>query len=112
LTYRLDGVFTVIADPHRRAILDFLSAGERSAGQIANEFEISRPAVANHLKILEANDLITIKKVGRERLHRLNVAPLLEVRDWIESYGRFWDDKLNVLKQLSEESSRRKRDIK
>jgi len=102
LTYRMQGIFNVIADPKRRAMLDYLAQGDRTAGELADKFEISRPAVVNHIKILEENDLVRIAKVGRTRVHRLNAKPLIEVRDWIDSYGRFWGDKLDDLKHLVE----------
>jgi DNA-binding transcriptional ArsR family regulator len=102
VTYKLNGVFSAIADPNRRLMLDYLAMGDRTAGEIAERFAISRPAVAKHLRILETNNLIVIDDVGRKRVHRLNAAPLTEVRDWINSYGRFWDDRLASLKSLIE----------
>jgi DNA-binding transcriptional ArsR family regulator len=109
VTYRLQGIFSVIADPHRRDMLDFLAMGDRTAGEIAEKFSISRPAVANHIRILEENNLVTIAKKGRTRVHKLNAKPLMEVRDWIESYGRFWDDKLHGLKTLVEADVKRRK---
>jgi len=108
VTYRLQGIFSVIADPKRRAMLDFLALGDRTAGEIAEEFEISRPAVVNHIRILEKNNLVFVSKVGRTRVHKLNAKPLLEVRDWIDSYGQFWDDKLGNLKSLVEAEVRQR----
>lgn len=103
MTYRLQGVFTAIADPHRRAMLDYLAAGEMSAGDLAAKFDISRPAVANHLAVLERNQLIRITKRGRERIHRLHPEGLLQVRDWLSRYEAFWDRKLETLKALVED---------
>ncbi|WP_421724308.1 ArsR/SmtB family transcription factor [Bauldia sp.] len=102
MTYRLQGVFTAIADPHRRAMLDYLAAGELSAGELAAKFDISRPAVANHLKILEDNRLVRITRRGRRRMHSLDPHGLLEVRDWLNRYAAFWDDRLDTLKALVE----------
>ena len=102
MTYRLEGIFGAIADPHRRAILDMLMRDERTAGEIARHFPISRPAVAKHLRVLERSDLIRITRRGRERVHRLNPEPLLAVRDWLTAYERFWTDSLNRLKLLVE----------
>ncbi|MEP3279152.1 MAG: metalloregulator ArsR/SmtB family transcription factor [Stappiaceae bacterium] len=108
MTYRLQDIFTVIADPRRRAMLDFLALGDRTAGEIVEKFEISRPAVVKHIRILEENDLVQVAKVGRTRVHRLNAKPLMEVRDWINAYGRFWDDSLGTLKSLVEADVKRK----
>jgi DNA-binding transcriptional ArsR family regulator len=102
VTYRLQGVFTAIADPHRRAMLDYLAAGEMTAGQLADRFEISRPAVANHLRVLEESRLIRIRKRGRERVHSLDPEGLLKVRDWLSRYDAFWDARLGTLKALVE----------
>jgi DNA-binding transcriptional ArsR family regulator len=102
VTYRLQGVFTAIADPHRRAMLDFLAAGEMTAGELADKFEISRPAVANHLRVLEENHLVRIRKRGRERVHCLNPDGLMTVREWLSRYEAFWDAKLGTLKALVE----------
>ena len=102
----MQGIFTAIADPHRRRMLDYLAASDLTAGQVAAKFEISRPAVASHLRVLEENDLIVVTKRGRERIHRLNPGPLLTVRDWIATYDRFWEDRLDRLKTLVEAAPR------
>lgn len=104
MTYRLQGVFTAIADPHRRAILDHLAAGEMSAGEIAERFEISRPAVANHLKVLEESRLIRITRRGRMRMHSLDPEGLTTVRDWLTRFDAFWDAKLDQLKAFVEDA--------
>jgi len=102
LTYRLQGIFGAIADPHRRQILDYLMVQDLTAGELAQKFDISRPAVAKHLRVLEDNDLIRISRRGRERVHRLNPEPLLTVRDWLARYELFWDANLIKLKALVE----------
>ncbi len=88
-------------------MLDYLAASDLTAGQVAAKFEISRPAVANHLRVLEENDLIVVTKQGRERIHRLNPGPLLTVRDWIATYDSFWEDSLGRLKTLVEAAPRK-----
>lgn len=102
MTYRNQGIYSAIADPHRREILDMLANGEKSAGEIAEQFKISRPAIARHLRILEENSLIEIRQVGRERLHQLTPEPLREVGDWINRYEAFWKGRLHGLKHLIE----------
>ncbi len=77
-----EGVFRAIADPTRRAILDGLSGGERTAGEIASDFGVSRPAISKHLKLLEAVGLVRVEKVGRERRFRADPAPLTDVERW------------------------------
>lgn len=107
MTYRLQGIFGAIADPHRRQILDYLMASDLTAGELADKFDISRPAVAKHLRVLEDNDLIRITRRGRERVHRLNPEPLMTVRDWLGRYERFWDANLGRLKALVEAEAER-----
>ena len=102
MTYRLQGVFTAIADPNRRAILDHLAGGDMTAGEIASKFDISRPAVVNHLRILEQSKLIRITARGRQRIHTIDPTGLKQIRDWMRRYEGFWDDKLMALKALAE----------
>ena len=102
VTYRLQGIYSAIADDHRRALLDSLARGDKTAGELAGEFAISRPAVAKHLRILEDVGLVEITRSGRNRIHRLNAQPLREVHDWLKSYGRFWDSRLADLKHQVE----------
>ncbi|QMU56784.1 MAG: metalloregulator ArsR/SmtB family transcription factor [Boseongicola sp.] len=108
LTYKNDGIYSAIADPHRRRMLDILAGGDKSAGEIAAEFDISRPAVVNHLRILEENRLISIHQHGRQRIHHLTPAPLREIQDWVDSYDRFWKSKLSDLKTLVEKRAAKK----
>ena len=109
MTYRLQDVFTAIADPKRRQILDFLAAGEMSAGELADKFDITRPAAVKHLRVLEDCELIKITRNGRRREHSLNPKPLLAVKSWISKYDQFWDDKLDTLQTLVEDEARKRR---
>lgn len=102
MTYRLHTIYSVIADDRRRALLDSLAAGDKTAGELAAAFDISRPAIAKHLRILEQSGLVTITNVGRTRVHRLNAEPLREVHDWLQRYGPFWESRLDNLKHVVE----------
>jgi DNA-binding transcriptional ArsR family regulator len=90
-------VFHVIADPTRRAILDLLAAGERSASDLGAPFDISQPAVSKHLAVLRAAGLVSQRPQGGLHIYRLEAAPLCEVLDWVRHYERFWEDKLQSL---------------
>ncbi|MDJ0536945.1 MAG: metalloregulator ArsR/SmtB family transcription factor [Xenococcaceae cyanobacterium MO_207.B15] len=79
-------VFTAIADPTRRAILDQLSQGEQRVKQLAKPYSMSLPAISQHLKVLSEVGLVTQRKVGRERLYRLNPEPLKQVCDWVSQH--------------------------
>lgn len=109
MTYRLHNIYTLIADDRRRALLDCLAQGDKTAGELAREFDISRPAIARHLRILEQSGLVTITNVGRTRVHSLNAQPLREVHDWVQRYGRFWDIHLENLKRTVEANVKRKK---
>lgn len=95
-------VFRAISDPTRRSIMALLADQEQSLNQIAANFEMTRPAVTKHLKILEQGGLIRIRSSGRERLHRLQPETLKTVADWLSFFSQFWDEKLADLKQAVE----------
>ncbi len=104
MTYRLQGIFTAIADPYRREILDLLSAGQMSAGELSANFDISRPAISRHLRVLSECGLLDKRKGGRQLTYRLNPDPLAEVFEWMQKYERFWDERLHKLKHVIEAS--------
>lgn len=97
-------VFRAIADPTRRAIIDLLAEKDRSIGEIAAGFEMTRPAVAKHLAILKDGRLIDVEKRGRERIHRLRPDTLKSAASWINQFDKFWDDRLARLKKAVEEN--------
>lgn len=90
-------VFQAIADPTRREILGLIAHQSLNLNAVANNFEISRPAISKHIKILTECGLITIEKQGRERNCRANMAKLIEVEDWLGQYSNFWNKKLDAL---------------
>ena len=98
-------VFGAISHRARRQMLDLLTAAERPVSDIAAHFEMSRPAVSQHLRILLDAGLVTEQRYGRERRYRLVPEQLGPVREWIAHYERFWDDRLQRLqKTLSKKS--------
>lgn len=102
MTYRLQDVFTAIADPSRRHILDLLSEKEMSVKSIADRFHFSHTAASKHLQVLRKTNLVQMRQKGRERIYRLNADPLLEVKKWVQQYEKFWDIKLRTLKEQIE----------
>jgi len=86
-----------IADPVRRSILSMLRRGPLTAGAIASAFEISRPAVSRHLRVLREHDLVRDEAVGRSRVYRLDVAPLLELDAWLGQFRGSWQQALDAL---------------
>ena len=93
-----DAVFQALADPTRRAVLDLLRRGSRSAGEIAASFPISRPAISKHLRRLRRSRLVREQRAGRLRLYTINPGPLKDVDRWLAEYRVFWQDRLAGLK--------------
>lgn len=94
--------FQALADPTRRAVLDLLRRGSQPAGQIANAFPVSRPAISKHLRLLRRAHLVREHREGRNRVYQLNPEPLRAVDSWIEQYRVFWAASLNNLKAFVE----------
>ena len=86
-----------LADPTRRKMIEILSEGQLHINEIAEKFDISRPAVSKHLKLLQESSVIEISKVGRERVCTLTPQNLQEVYDWVAKYEKFWLRKLDGL---------------
>ncbi len=100
-------VFSAIADPTRRAILDAIRGRERAAGDIASLFPVSRPAISRHLRVLRSAGLVRERRVAQARLYSLDPAPLREVDRWLDHYKVFWAARLHDLKRVVEEGERR-----
>lgn len=93
-------VFDAISHPARRRMLELLARGDGSVKAIASHFEMSRPAVSQHLRVLLDAGLVTEQRHGRERRYHFVPERLAPVRDWIALYERFWEDRLNRLQNL------------
>ncbi|GAA4455469.1 ArsR/SmtB family transcription factor [Phytohabitans houttuyneae] len=96
----LDQLFAALANPTRRDILDALRAGDRSAGDLARLFEMSRPSVSEHLRALREAGLVEERAVGRQRIYRVTAAPLADLAGWLSPYERFWRDRLTALGEV------------
>ncbi len=103
-------VFQAIADPTRRAIIHLIAAKPLHLNAIAENFEVSRPAISQHIKILMECGLISIKKQGRERYCEAKLQKLQEVSQWIEQYKNFWNSKLDALELHLAESAQSEND--
>jgi DNA-binding transcriptional ArsR family regulator len=99
-------VFEAIASPVRRALLDVLAGGARSVHDLAAPFEMTRPAVSQHLRVLREAGLVTEERVGRERHYRLDARPLRTVADWAGRYEQSWLRDARLLRELVEEDGR------
>ena len=90
-------VFQAIADPTRREIINMISKEPLTLNTVAEKFNISRPAISKHIKILTECGLIIINQKGRERYCEAKLKKLNEVSEWIEQYRIFWTAKLDAL---------------
>jgi DNA-binding transcriptional ArsR family regulator len=86
-----DSVFRAIADPTRRKIIEILAQSESSVRELTASFDISQPAVSQHLKQLRDSKLVTAEKVGLEQHYRLTPGPLREVYGWVSDFKPFFD---------------------
>ncbi|MBS1686077.1 MAG: winged helix-turn-helix transcriptional regulator [Bacteroidetes bacterium] len=92
--------FQVLADPSRRYMLQLLMAERMTVGALAENFDMSRPAVSKHIRILQEAGFISIQDVGRERYCALKPDGFQEVQDFISSFDRFWTSRLHKLSTL------------
>lgn len=94
--------FRALADPTRRQILATLVQGERTITEVAQLFDMTRPAVKKHLTVLADGNLIRVIPKGRERINQINPEGLSPVLDWFALFDVFWDDRLQALKSALE----------
>lgn len=100
----MESALKAIAEPHRRRILTLVRDRELSAGEIASHFEVSRPAVSQHLSVLKEAGLVEERRNGTRRLYRVRPAGLEDLKAFLE---QFWDDRLQALKRAAESEERR-----
>lgn len=100
--------FIALADPTRRRIIETLTDGERSFGDIAGRFDISGPAVSQHLKVLRDAGIVAVRRDAQRRIYRLDGAGLAEVDAWLEQLRGFWSERLDELERALVESNDKK----
>ena len=101
----METALKALAEPRRRRILMLVRDGELSAGEIASHFEISRPAVSQHLTVLREAGLVDERRNGTRRFYRVRPEGLTELRKFLEG---FWDERLELLKRDAEREEREK----
>jgi DNA-binding transcriptional ArsR family regulator len=102
-------VFQAIADPNRRAIIRLIANQKLTLNGVADHFDISRPAISKHIKILTECGLITLNQQGRERYCEARLEKLSEVADWVSEYKKFWETKLDALEIYLDQLQSKKR---
>jgi DNA-binding transcriptional ArsR family regulator len=100
----IDLVLQAIAEPRRRDILMLIRSAELTSGDIAGHFDITRPAISQHLQVLTAAGLVSVRKDGTRRLYQARPEGLADLRAFLET---FWDDRLLRLKQAAEAEEQR-----
>jgi DNA-binding transcriptional ArsR family regulator len=92
--------FIALADPTRRRIIESLALGETSFGDLADQFEMSRPAVSQHLKVLREAGIVTARADAQRRIYSLSDDALDEIDEWLGKVQKFWTQRLDKLEQL------------
>jgi len=107
----LDRIFGALADSTRRAILARLARGEATVGELAEPFDISRPAISKHLRVLENARLVRRTPDGRMSRCEIHAPRMREVADWVERYRALWESQLDSLERYIE-TKKKKREKK
>jgi DNA-binding transcriptional ArsR family regulator len=98
-----------LADPTRRRIVELLARGERPAGAIASRFEISGPAISQHLKVLREARLVRVRARAQSRIYELDPAGFAQLDDWLQAIRQFWTSRLDLLaRELNKDEPPRK----
>jgi DNA-binding transcriptional ArsR family regulator len=96
-------VFSALANPVRREILKRLRRGPRAVNELAQGFEIGRPAVSEHLQVLRKANLVREEPRGRERYYHLDPRPLKDVELWLSAFTQYWKQRLDDLEEVLRE---------
>jgi len=102
----MDAALRAIAEPRRRQILALVRDEELSAGDIASHFDVTRPAVSQHLTVLKEAGLVSERRDGTRRLYRAQPEALAELKQFLDA---FWDTRLETLKRAAERTERKKK---
>lgn len=95
----MSAAFTVLAEPHRRQILDLLLAGERPVNDLVDALSVSQPMVSKHLRVLRDAGLVNVRTEAQQRIYSVRAEPLHAVDRWIEPYRRLWTSRLDALER-------------
>ncbi len=95
--------FNAVAEPRRREILDALAHGERSVMDLVAQLGVAQPVVSKHLRVLREVGLVQVRDEGRQRIYRLEPAPLREVYEWVKDYERLWTERFDLLDAVLED---------
>jgi DNA-binding transcriptional ArsR family regulator len=96
-------IFQALADPTRRAVFEKLCAREMNVAEITSGFQVSQPAISQHLAALRRAGLVTERREGRRAFYRSDPAGLEPLTDWLQRYRQFWPERLQKLKRVLKE---------
>ena len=103
-------VFSALADPTRRKIIEMLAdEGQLPAAEIAAHFPFSAPAISQHLKVLQKAGLVSVEKRAQQRIYRINPQAMLELEDWVRQLNQLWNRRFDTLETLLEEEIRKEK---
>jgi DNA-binding transcriptional ArsR family regulator len=97
--------FNAVAEPRRRAILNYLALQEQSVGDIAVRLGLEQPSVSKHLRVLKEVGLVYVRRDGRRMLYRVNAEAIRPLHEWTKTFERFWQHQLSRVKELAERRS-------
>jgi len=100
---REDQIFRALGDPTRRAVFERLCRGEAAVGELTSGFDVSQPAISQHLRVLRGAGLVSERRAGRNVYYRVEPRGLRPLVDWLGHYQAFWTERLEHLKTLLEE---------
>lgn len=102
--------FSALSDPNRRKIIELLSKhGELASTEISERFEISAPAISQHLKVLRETGLVKVEKRAQQRIYRINPDTMLELEDWARQIRQLWDQRFDTLDQIIKEETQKEK---
>ena len=105
----MESSFTIVAEPHRRAILSLLLSSERSVGEIEHELRLSQPSVSKHLRVLREAGFVESRVDAQRRVYRLRPEAFMELESWLAPFRRFWAAHADALERHLDRTERMER---
>jgi len=104
--------FNAVAEPKRRQVLEVLGVGELSVNELVQKLGWTQPMVSKHLGVLKQVGLVNERRVGRQRLYRVNAANLRPIYDWVAPFERIWNERFDRLDEVLEKMKKEQSDVK
>lgn len=101
--------FNAVAEPKRREVLEALGSAELSVNEIVEKLGWTQPMVSKHLAVLKQVGLVKERRIGRQRIYRVNPVRLKPIYDWVSPFERFWSDKFDCLDEVLQEMQKKEK---